>query len=64
MSLTQQIKVDCVIKVISVTVSSMILLAEHVSWRSRFIRHSVSAGSRKKTYNEDVIICSPGVKHV
>ena len=49
MSVTQQIKVDCVIKVISVTLSSKILLAVCVcvSCRSHFIRHALSAVSRK-----------------
>jgi len=47
MSVTQQIKVDWFIKVITVTVSSTILRAEFVLCRSRFIRHAVTAISRK-----------------
>ena len=63
MSVTQQIKVDCVIKVISVTVSSTILLAECVSCKA------ISSGMQcqkflEKTRKENVIICSPVVKHV
>ena len=63
MSVTQQIKVDCVIKVISVTVSSTILLAECVSCQA-ILSGMQCQQFLEKTFKGDVVICSSGIKHV